>query len=176
MRVCRTAIASAIAVVLSPGVFAQQASKTIPSDLALIMAQEAVASCRAQGSKITVKVVDAANVQKAFLRDEGAGAVTVEFAQAKINTVLLLGRMSGANPDAMPNVIKGVNPKMSIFGGMSAIDGSGKLMHAIDAGGAVPITIGNDLVGVIGVSGASSPMTDRACANAGIAKVADRLK
>jgi uncharacterized protein GlcG (DUF336 family) len=103
--------------------------------------------------------------------------VTIEFAQAKINTVLLTGRQSGANADAMPQIIKGANPKQQVFGGMSAIDpATGRLIHAIDAGGAVPIKIGDDLIGVIGVSGASSPLTDRACANAGIAKVSDKLK
>ena len=175
MKVYGAALAAAMTFAMNADAFAQSA-KTIPTDLAAIMVQEAVAKCRAEGSKITAKVVDASNVEKAFLRDEGAGAVTVEFAQAKINTVLLLGRMSGANPDAMPNVIKGANPKTSIFGGMSAIDASGRLMHAIDAGGAVPIMIGAELAGVIGVSGATSPLADRACAAAGIAKVADRLK
>ena len=176
MRSYAAALVAGAVIVTGSNAFAQQAAKALSADVAAIMVQEAVASCRAKGSKITAKVVDASNVEKAFLRDEGAGAVTVEFAQAKINTVLLLGRMSGANPDAMPNIIKGSNPKMSIFGGMSAIDASGRLMHAIDAGGAVPIMMGNELVGAIGVSGATSPMTDRECANAGIAKVADKLK
>jgi uncharacterized protein GlcG (DUF336 family) len=141
------------------------------------MVQEAVAKCRTEKSRITAKVVDASNVEKAFLRDEGAGAVTVEFAQAKINVVLMTGRASGANPDGMPQILKGASPKQQIFGGMAAVDSaSGKLIHGIDAGGAVPIKVGNDLVGVIGVSGATSPATDRLCAQAGVAKVADRLK
>ena len=176
MKVSWAALLAAIVVVTGPNAFAQQSAKTISADLAMAMVQEAVAKCRTEGSKITAKVVDASNLEKAFLRDEGAGAVTVEFAQAKINTVLLTGRGSGANPDGMPQIIKGVSPKQQIFGGMSAIDASGKLIHAIDAGGAVPIRIGNELVGVIGVSGASSPATDIVCANAGLAKVADKLK
>ena len=36
--------------------------------------------------------------------------------------------------------------------------------------------IGDNLVGVIGVSGAASALADRACANAGVAKVSDKLK
>jgi uncharacterized protein GlcG (DUF336 family) len=171
------ALVAAAALVTIQNAFAQQGAKTLSADLAAQMVQAAVAKCRAEGSKITVKVVDASNVEKAFLHDEGAGAVTIEFAQAKINTVLLTGRQSGAKPDAMPELIKGASPKQQIFGGMSAIDpASGKLIHAIDAGGAVPIMSGTDLIGVIGVSGATSPMTDRACATAGIQKVADKLK
>ncbi len=176
MKVCRVALVAAVAIVMSPNAFAQQGTKTLPTDVAALIVQEAVAKCRADGSKITAKVVDASNVEKAFLRDEGAGTVTVEFAQAKINTVLLTGRASGANPDGMPHLIKGASPKQQVYGGMAGIDASGKLMHGIDAGGGVPIMIGNELVGAVGVSGATSPLADIACAKAGVAKAADKLK
>jgi len=152
-----------------------QSTTTISTELADLMVKEAVMKCRAEGAKITAKVVDASNTQKALLRDEGAGAMTVEFVQAKINTVLLTGRGSGG-PGA-PQMIKGPNPKVMVFAGVIGVDGaSGKLLSGIEAGGAVPITIGGTLVGVIGVSGASSPATDIACANAGLAKAADSLK
>lgn len=177
MKVCYAALVAAIVVVMGPSAFAQQSAKAISADLAAIMVQEAVAKCRTENSRITAKVVDASNVEKAFLRDEGASTVTVEFAQAKINTVLLTGRASGANPDGMPQIIKGASPKQQVFGGMAAIDSaSGKLIHGIDAGGAVPIKIGSELVGVIGVSGATSPATDILCASAAISKIADKLK
>src|SRR5215831_14466527 len=131
MRLYGVALVAAVAMAMTPNAFAQQGAKTLSSDMAAMMIQAAVAKCRAEGSKNTVKVVDASNVEKAFLHDEGASAVTIEFAQAKINTVLLTGRQSGANADAMPNIIKGANPKQTIFGGMSAIDNAtGKLVHA----------------------------------------------
>ena len=42
--------------------------------------------------------------------------------------------------------------------------------------GGVPIRLGNDAIGAVGVSGAVGGDKDEACANAGIAKVADKLK
>ena len=174
MKVCRAALIAAVAVMTDSNAFAQ--AKTVTPEVAKIMVQEAVTKCRAEGAKITAKVVDAANVEKALLRDEGAGAITVEFVQAKINTVILTGRASGG-PGGNPTMIKGVNPKVMVMGAVMGMDmAAGKLISGVEAGGAVPIMIGGEMVGVIGVSGAPSAATDIACANAGIAKVADKLK
>ena len=43
-------------------------------------------------------------------------------------------------------------------------------------GGGVPIKVGNEVIGAVGVGGAPGGHLDEACANAGIAKVADLLK
>jgi uncharacterized protein GlcG (DUF336 family) len=40
----------------------------------------------------------------------------------------------------------------------------------------VPIKVGNVAIGAVGVSGAVGGDKDEACANAGIAKVGDKLK
>jgi uncharacterized protein GlcG (DUF336 family) len=178
MKVSSAALVAAVVAVSAPLAFAQQATqKTIPADLAAIMVQEAVAKCRADGIKVSAKVVDASNVEKAFLRDDGAGAVTVEFVQAKLNTVILTGRASGTNPGGAPPMIKGANPKVPVFGAVIGLDsGAGKMVAGVEAGGAIPITIGGELAGAIGVSGAPSADKDIACATAGLAKVADRLK
>jgi uncharacterized protein GlcG (DUF336 family) len=42
--------------------------------------------------------------------------------------------------------------------------------------GGVPIKAGTETIGAIGVSGAPGGDKDEACANAGIEKVADKLK
>jgi len=44
-----------------------------------------------------------------------------------------------------------------------------------DAGG-VPIKLGNEIIGGIGAAGAPGGDKDEACAKAGLAKIADRLK
>jgi uncharacterized protein GlcG (DUF336 family) len=44
------------------------------------------------------------------------------------------------------------------------------------AQGALPIKVGNDTIGAIGVSGAPGGDKDEACAKAAIDKVADQLK
>src|ERR1700730_6727334 len=93
MTVRCAGLVAAIAAVFGSHAFAQQ--KTLPADVAAMMVQEAVQKCRADGLKVSAKVVDASNVEKACLRDDGALALTVDFAQTKINTVLLTGRASG---------------------------------------------------------------------------------
>jgi uncharacterized protein GlcG (DUF336 family) len=42
----------------------------------------------------------------------------------------------------------------------------------VAVGGGVPIKVGNEVIGAVGVSGAPGGEKDEACANAGIAKVA----
>jgi uncharacterized protein GlcG (DUF336 family) len=43
-------------------------------------------------------------------------------------------------------------------------------------GGGIPIAIGTDVIGAIAVSGAPGWDMDEACAKAGLAKIADKLK
>ena len=43
-------------------------------------------------------------------------------------------------------------------------------------GGGVPVKVGNEVIGAVGVGGAPGGHLDEQCANAGIAKVADLLK
>jgi len=50
------------------------------------------------------------------------------------------------------------------------------LTNITPAQGALPIMVGNDTVGAIGISGAPGGDKDEACAKAGIDKVAAQLK
>ena len=52
--------------------------KVLTLEVAQQIAQEALAKCRADGYKVSVTVVDHANMLKAFLRDDGSNNVTVE--------------------------------------------------------------------------------------------------
>jgi uncharacterized protein GlcG (DUF336 family) len=49
-------------------------------------------------------------------------------------------------------------------------------LDAVGTPGGVPIRVGNDVIGVVGVSGAPGGDQDEACSNAGTAKVASKLK
>jgi len=69
--------------------------KVLTIDLAQTIAQEAMLKCRADGYKVSVTVVDHANLLKAFLRDDGAPMATVEIGRMKTNTVMAFGRASG---------------------------------------------------------------------------------
>ena len=135
-------------------------TKVLTVDVAQTIAQEAMASCRASGYKVSVLIVDSGNVQKAFLRDDGASMATVEVARMKANTVMGFGRPSG--PPA--NLAPGAPVPAPILPG------------TVNAMGGVPIMVEDHLIGAVAVSGAPGGDKDAACANAGLAKVADKLK
>ena len=131
--------------------------KVLTLEVAQQIAQEALAKCRADGYKVSVTVVDHANILKAFLRDDGSNNVTVEVGRMKTNFVMAYGRASAPPANAAP-------------GQMPPVAGT------IYAMGGVPIKVGDQLIGAVSVSGAPGGDKDAACANAGLAKVADKLK
>ena len=134
--------------------------KVLTLDVAQTIAQEAMAKCRADGYKVTVTVVDSANILKAFLRDDGASMATVEVGRMKANSVMAFGRPSGPPANLPPG--QPAPPPV--------------LPGTINAMGGVPIKAGDQLIGAVSVSGAPGGDKDAACANAALAKVADKLK
>jgi len=152
---------TALGATLSTSAFAQLPdSKVLTLDVAQTIAQEAMAKCRADGYKVTVLVVDGLNATKAMLRDDGATASTTEVAKMKATATMLYNRPSGP---ATP-------PPPGTTAAPATIPGT------INAQGGVPIKVGNATIGAVAVSGAPGGDKDAACANAALAKVADRLK
>ena len=146
---------------LSASAFAQlPATKVLTMDVAQTIAQEAMAKCRADGYKVTVLVVDAMNAPKAMIRDDGASPSTAEVAKMKATATMLYNRPSGP---ATPPPAGQTAPPATIPG-------------TINAQGGVPIKVGEQTIGAVAVSGAPGGDRDAACGNAGIAKVADKLK
>jgi uncharacterized protein GlcG (DUF336 family) len=161
MKLTRLALLSGLAAALSTGAFAQlPQSRVLTMDVAHTIAQEAMAKCRADGFKVTVLVVDALNAPKALLRDDGATASTTEVAKMKATATMLYNRPSGP---AQPPPPGQTAPPATIPG-------------TINAQGGVLIKFGDVTIGAVAVSGAPGGDKDAACANAGIAKVADKLK
>jgi uncharacterized protein GlcG (DUF336 family) len=160
MTFTKTALITA-AIALPTLAFAQlPTQKVMTIDVAQAIAQEAMLKCRADGYKVTVTVVDHANMLKAFLRDDGAGNATVDVGRMKTNSVMAFGRASG--PPA--NLAPGAPVPAPVVPG------------TINAMGGVPIKVGDQLIGAVSVSGAPGGDKDAACANAALAKVADKLK
>jgi uncharacterized protein GlcG (DUF336 family) len=133
--------------------------KVLTIDVAQAMAQEAMLQCRAEGYKVTVTVVDAGNALKALLRDDGAGLASLEIGLQKTNTVMHWGRPSGP-----PAFAPAGTPPPAL------------LPNSTYAKGGLPIKVGDQVIGAISVSGAHDGEKDAACAQAGLAKVADKLK
>jgi len=150
-----------LTIATATSIFAQlPTTKILTVDVAQAIAQEAMAKCRADGYKVSVRVVDHANIEKAFLRDDGAGNATVQVATMKANTVMAFGRPSG--PPA--NLPAGAPVPAPVIPG------------TINAMGGVPIKVGDQVIGAVSVSGAPGGDKDAACANAALSKVEAKLK
>lgn len=161
MKLTTFAALTAAAAVFSTSAYAQlPPSRILTLDVAQTIAQEAMAKCRADGYKVTVLVVDALNAPKALLRDDGATAATTEVAKMKATSTMLQNRPSGPAQPPPP----GTTAPPAVIPG------------TINAQGAVPIKVGEATIGAVAVSGAPGGDKDAACANAALAKVADRLR
>jgi len=161
MKLTRCATLAAGASLLCGTAIAQlPTSKVLTLDAAQAIAQETLAKCRADGYKVTVLVVDGLNAPKAMVRDDGASASTTEVAKMKATATMLYNRPSGP---AQPLPAGTTAPPATIPG-------------TINAQGGVPIKVGDVTIGAVAVSGAPGGDKDAACANAALAKLADRLK
>jgi uncharacterized protein GlcG (DUF336 family) len=134
-------------------------------ELAQSIAQEAIAKCHADGYKVSVLVVDSLNAPKLLIRDDGANANTTDVAKMKATASIVYGRPSGPTPTPPGTPAPpAARPGAFFFG------------NGMNAQGAVPIKIGDMTIGAVAVSGAPGGDKDVACANAGLAKAADKLK
>ncbi len=145
-------------------VLAQGATVTtrqLTADAANAMVMAAMEQCRKDGYKVSVAIVDRAGNLQAYIRDAGAGPQTLETSRRKAFTSAAFGITSGefATRVATPAAA-----------GLKDVPG------VISLGGGVPIKIGNETIGGIGVGGAPGADKDEACANAGLLKIADQLK
>src|SRR3954470_10877795 len=136
--------------------------KDVSYEMALVIAQTALESCRAQNFKVGVSVVDRGGHVLVTLRDHGAAHHTVELAQRKAYTSRIFRQTSKEFSQRLRD-----NP-------ISA--GLGTTTGVLASVGGIPIKVGDEVIGGIGVSGAPGGDRDEACARAGIAKVAEQLK
>lgn len=161
MKIATFALVTVFIVTLSMNAFAQlPTTKVLTMDVAEAIAQAAMTRCRADGYKVTVLVVDSLNAPKAMLRDDGATAATTEVAKMKATATMLYNRPSGPPTPPPPGQAA---PPLPIPG-------------TINAQGGVPIKVGESTIGAVAVSGAPGGDKDAACATAGLAKVADKLR
>jgi uncharacterized protein GlcG (DUF336 family) len=134
--------------------------KVMSLALAEEIAHAAMDKCRADGYPAAISVVDANGDFKVFLRDDKVKAISIDISRRKALTAASYGRTSA-------DVGKGWKAN-----GEPLV----KAPDALPAGGGVPIKAGNEVIGGVGVVGAPGGDKDEACALAGVAKVADKLK
>jgi len=141
---------------------AVRTEKNMSLELATEIAAASVAACQANGYAVSATVVDRAANVRAVLRADNAGPHTLASSERKAwtsasakNTTLAMMEGAQKNPaSANLNFIPGY----------------------LLLGGGVPVKVGNEVIGAVGVGGAPGGNLDEQCAMAGIEKVKDQLK
>ena len=135
--------------------------KILPTALAVEAAEAAIASCKGQGYSISVAIVDRAGNLNLLLVGDGASALSRDLSRRKAYTSATRRTTTAdlAKQVATPGAF---NPTLYDT-------------ELVTARGGVPIKVGNETIGAIGVSGAPGGDKDEACADAGLAKIGDRL-
>jgi len=128
---------------------------TLPLSLASKAAAAAVEKCKQDGYRVSASVVDRAGVLKVLMRGDGAGPHTTDSSSKKAYTAASLRRPTSELAELinkMPTLqaLREMNDRILILGG------------------GLPIEIGGEVVGGIGVGGAPGAHLDDACAQAGL--------
>jgi uncharacterized protein GlcG (DUF336 family) len=160
-RLAIPAIAIGLALATHASAQGVLASRLLAAEAANAMVMAALAECQKDGYRVAAAVVDRGGNLLAFIRDPAAGPHTAESSRRKAFTSATFGMTSAA------------------FATLTANPGAAGLKDLTGVfalAGGVPIKVGNDVLGGIGVGGAPGGEKDEACAAAGLAKVADQLK
>jgi uncharacterized protein GlcG (DUF336 family) len=137
------------------------AHKDISVEAAITIATTAMADCKAKGYRVSTAVVGRAGEIIVHLRGDGAGPHTMENAYKKAFTARTFRIPSGDMEDRLKK-----NPQM----------GAQYLTGFTTGRGALPIKIGDEVVGAAAASGAPGGEKDEACVKTGLDKIADQLK
>jgi uncharacterized protein GlcG (DUF336 family) len=134
--------------------------KNIGLDLAIDLAQAAVAECRKRGYQVSAVVVDRNGLLRVALRDDLAPRFTLQISEEKAN----LAVMAGTSSADFRNRRDDIRAEMNHLDGIIVMEG------------ALEIIAGGARLGAIGVSGAPGGDIDQACARHALDKYADRLE
>jgi len=131
-------------------------------ELANQIAAATVAACTAGGYNVTATVVDRAGTIRAVQRADNAGPHTVAASFEKAYT----------SASARNNTLAMMENAQKNPGAANLVHIPGFLL----LGGGVPVRVGNDVIGAVGVGGAPGGNLDEQCATAALDKVKDLLK
>ena len=156
----RLASATAAAILTVSSVVDAQVltNRDVSLRMALNIAEAALAEC---GTTTSVAVVDRAGRVRVLLQGDNASPHNMELARRKAYTARTFRTPSSAWAKRSE----------------TANSGQRMLADVIPLGGGMPINAGEETIGGVGLSGAAGgQVKEEACANAGIAKVAEQLK
>ena len=135
--------------------------KNLSLATAQTIANGAMGKCQQLGYKISVTVVDRAGLAIVMLHGDGASLHTSESSDRKAYTALTFRAPSA-------------DLERRVHNNESAAKGQKAYTRVLAMAGGLPIKVGDDVIGAVGVSG--TPGKDEVCAQAGIDKVTDLLK
>ena len=127
----------------------------------LTIATTAAETCKGRGYRVSVTVLGRNGEIIVVLRGDNASPHTIENSRRKAYTSRTFRIPSGQFAERM---------KKEPTSGLAHLSG------VIAAQGGVPIKLGDEVIGAVGVSGSPGGEKDEACAKTGIEKVADQLK
>jgi len=162
------ALAAAACLVFSTSITARAADplpsethKVLPLALAVEAAQAAIATCKSQGYIVAVTIVERTGVPQLMLAGDGASVTGRDLSRRKAYTAALRRVTTGdlAKSVSAPGAF---NPTLYDTQMVTAVGG-------------LPIKVGNETIGGIGVSGAPGGDKDEACASAGLDRIKGRL-
>jgi uncharacterized protein GlcG (DUF336 family) len=155
-----------IAALAAAGAFCTQADAQLVDhkDLSYAMikavAEGAVEACQAKGFHVSVTVVGRDGGIVAQIRGDGAAPHTMENSHRKAYTALTFGSPS-ANFAKEVGTSEGARQRATLPG-------------IIGIGGGLPIKVGNETIGAVGISGSPNG-NDEPCSKAGIDRIAADL-
>lgn len=157
----RLAVAALVGLIAAPASAQLIQRKELSYAIAKTIAENALEDCKARGYPVSVVVVDRSGNTVVALRADNASVHTMENARRKAYTAMTFKMTT---EDFIKDMAKRPVRREQTT-----------LPNVIAIGGGVPIKVGNETIGAVGVSGSSSE-GDEKCALAGVAKVADQLK
>lgn len=152
------------AVLAAPLVHAQavRTERNMSLALASQLAADTVAACTANGYAVTATVVDRAGSIRAVMRADNAGPHTL-----------------GASEQKAFTSASAKNVTLAMMEGAQKNPAAANLVHIpgfLLLGGGVPVKVGTETIGAIGVGGAPGGHLDEQCAMAALDKAKDLLK
>ena len=135
--------------------------KDLSASIAIAIAETAIEACKANGYAVSVTVVGRNGEIIVQVRGDNTGPHTIENSMRKAYTARTFRSASGALVDRLK-----ADPTLGLI----------HLTNVIANQGALPIKVGDEVIGAAGASGAPGGEKDEACVKAGIDKVADQLK
>ena len=136
--------------------------KNLSLELANRIAAAGVAACQANGHAVTVTVVDRAGGVRAVKRADNAGPHTL-----------------GASLQKAFTSASAKNSTQAMMEGAQKNPAAANLVHIpgfLLLGGGVPVKVGNDVIGGVGIGGAPGGHLDEQCAVAALEKLKEQLK